>query len=105
MSKASGGGQAWLAKELRISQPRVSKLINLPDWPFGRGPWKPADLPGIRTHVSARRSVNNATAGAYDETPATDDPSGMKALARSPERVARVKLMIERTALVKLERE
>jgi len=103
------GGQTWLAKQLGISQPRVSQLVKGADWPFGVGPFDLKQIAGIKTYLDARRSVANATAGALDEEPEQSDEKAndeaIKALTRNPERVARIKLVVERTAKLKLERE
>jgi hypothetical protein len=99
------GGQVWLAKELGVTQQRVSKLASSEDWTFGKGPWTDAQVPKIKAHVKARRTLNNATAGAYDEPQIDETDDAIKSLSKNPERVARIKLIIERTAKLKLERE
>jgi hypothetical protein len=86
-----------------VSQPRISQIIKSGDWPFGKGPWTQAQLPAIEAHLKDRRSSNNATAGHEEESSSTED--AIAALSKNPERVARIKLLIERTAKIKLERE
>lgn len=104
-AKSSGGAQTWLATQLGISQQRLSKLVNSDGWRFGRGPWTWKQLPAIRAHVNERRALNNATAGAFDEDGKEATDATIEALSKNPERVAKIKLIIERTAKLKLERE
>jgi hypothetical protein len=91
-----------MARRLGITPGRMSQLVSGQDWPFPRAPWSDATADLIEAHHAARRAGNNATAGAMEDT-ATDD--AIQALSKNPERVARIKLLIERTAKLKLERE
>lgn len=40
--------QAGLATALGCKQPQVSGYIRRKDWPFGKGPWKPSQVPVIQ---------------------------------------------------------
>jgi hypothetical protein len=99
------GSQAWLALQLGISQPRVSTLVSEPDWPFARSSWSVKDVAAIRSYLQDRRATNNASIAADED--AGDDAAiaQIAAINRSPERVARIKYLIEQTAKVKLQRE
>jgi hypothetical protein len=100
------GSQGWLALQLGITQQRVSELAQDPDWKWGNSSFTEKNVAEIRPWIASRRELNNATAGAYDEDPApTGNEDALKALSRNPERVARIKLLIERTAKIKLDRE
>lgn len=94
-------GQSWLAKECGVSQPRIAQLIAA-----GRIPKKPeydkADAAKAKAVILEGRAGNNATAGDLEDAGEED---AIKALSKNPERVARIKLLIERTAKLKLERE
>lgn len=100
MASKKINGQQWLADKLGVTQPRVVALVNDPDWPFGKGPWKQSDLPKIRGHMSARRAMANATSAT-----AEDDEPSLGDYAKTPERKAKLELIIERTAKIRLERE
>ncbi len=98
---AKTGGQAWLADRLDVSQPRVSQLVA-----DGRIPRKSqytkGDVDAAKAVLLDARAGNNATIGALEED---DNDAAIRALSKNPERVARIKLLIERTAKLKLERE
>lgn len=94
-------GQGWLGKRLNCTQQRVSQLVA-----DGRIPKKTnysdADVERAKAAMLEARAGNNATAGDLEES---GDESAIQALSRNPERIARIKLIIERTAKLKLERE
>lgn len=93
-------GQTGLATALGVTQQRVSELVR-----EGRIPRKAKytadDAKAAREMLTVARAGNNATAGNDD-----DDPEGaVERLKLNPEKLARIKFLIERTAKVKLERE
>ena len=94
-------GQSWLAQECGVSQPRIAQLVA-----DGRIPRKvsygEADVRRAKRALLEGRAANNATA-AQDED--AGDETAIERLSKNPERVARIKLVIERTAKIKLERE
>jgi hypothetical protein len=87
---------------LGLSQPRISKLLADPDWSFGGPPWTEQTAKQIEAFLKERRAANNATAA---EMEAEDPDAAIRALSKNPEKIARVKLIVERTAKIKLERE
>ena len=78
--------QKKLAARLKVSAPRLSELMAESDWSFGKAPWSESQAAKIDAHLKARRSVNNATAGAVEETA---DDAAIAAMSKNPERVAR----------------
>lgn len=94
-------GRTWLAKQVDVSVQRLGELVR-----EGRAPKKEkytaADAKSLKAHLLESRAANNATAGDLEES---GDESAIEALSKNPERVARIKLIIERTAKLKLERE
>src|SRR5687768_1739105 len=94
-------GQEWLGKKLGVTQQRVSELVQEKRVPRKRE-YTQADVDAIKPHLLDARAQNNATASDLEES---GDESAIQALSRNPERVARIKLIIERTAKLKLERE
>ena|SRR5687768_6043116 len=99
--RTKGRGQSWLAEQAGVSQPRISKLVS-----DGRIPRKQeyteADVVAAIAMLDEGRATANATASDLE---ASGDESAIQALSKNPERVARIKLIIERTAKLKLERE
>jgi hypothetical protein len=95
----AGQGQGWLAKQLGVSQPRVSKLVSEGRIPR-KASYNEADVKATRAHLKASRAGANATAGQSD-----DAEDAIASLSKNPEKVARIKLIVERTAKIKLERE
>jgi len=59
--------QAALAKALGCKQPQVSGYIRRKDWPFGKGPWKPGQIPAIQ-----RWRADNLKPGAPEKPKAGD---------------------------------
>jgi len=122
--KKSVRGQAWLAKKLKISQPRVCKLMKREGWRWKRSGWSTADVRAIRKWLDELREENPATAdvggggggGGAGAGEIGDvhgladlgdeiDPQALLKLVHKPE--SRLKLMgvIERAAKVKVDRE
>lgn len=93
--------QKWLADYLGVSQPRISELMKDPEWRWAKGNWSDKDAMGIRRWLNKRRSENNATADVTDE--AAGDVLGT--LRKDPVKVAKLKKLVEETALIKLNRE
>ena len=94
--------QKKLAARLKVSGPRLSQLLAESDWSFGKAPWSESQAVKIDAHLKARRSMNNATAGAVEESA---DDAAIATLSKNPERVARIKLIVARTAKIILDRE
>ena len=94
--------QKKLAARLKVSAPRLSELMAESDWSFGKAPWSESQAAKIDAHMKARRAVNNATAAVVEETA---DDAAIAAMSKNPERVARIKLIIARTAKITLDRE
>lgn len=92
--------QAEKAKRFGVSQPRVSQLEK--DGRIPRGDVTEADAKRIGRQLNDARAANNASAAGLEES---GDEDAIQALSKNPERVARIKLIIERTAKLKLERE
>lgn len=95
------GNKTWLAKRLGVSSARVSQLIGggrIKD----KKTYTEADVQKTKAHLTEARAANNATSGDLEES---GDEAAIQALSRNPERIARIKLVIERTAKIKLERE
>lgn len=98
--------QSKLAKHLGVSQPRVSQLIADAEWAWGHGPWSDEQAVKIKTWLIGRRGGNNASAAAaFDAAEEAGDDSAITELSKNPEKQARIRFLIERTAKVKLERE
>jgi hypothetical protein len=95
--------QSDLSGRLRISQQRLSKLLRDPEWRWGRGPWTEDQADEADAWLAGRREANNATAGM--DSGGVGDAQQLEELKRNPEKLARLRLIIERTAKVKLERE
>lgn len=95
------GTQSWLAKQVGKSQGRIAQLVR-----EGRIPKKKnytdADIAPTKAVIKEGRAANNATAAVLEDA---DGDDAILAIARNPERKARVLLLIERTAKIKLERE
>lgn len=100
MARAIKKNLAWLARRLKITRGRMSQIANDPDWSFGRSGWSNATLVRIDQHIAARRESNNATAS--DEQVSEAE---LSSLTSNPEKKARIHLLVERTAKLKLERE
>jgi hypothetical protein len=99
-----------LAKRLGISRPRLNKLLNDPEWRWGRGPWTEAQAAQAESWLEERRREANRTRGRYEEPAADDltetDIDPVTAIKRmGPERQARTRVLIERYATLKLDRE
>lgn len=97
--------QADLAAHLKVSQPRVSQLIKGDGWTWGKGPWTEQQGAEIKASLIDRRAGNNATAAVIEDAADAGDDTAIRALSKNPEKQARIKLVIERTAKIKLERE
>src|SRR5579862_147869 len=93
----------WLAGKLGITKQRVSQLKQQEEWRWGDGPYNIAQAKQIKAWIDDKRALNNAASSVFSED--EDAVSSIDSLARSPERVAKIKLIIERTAKIKLERE
>jgi hypothetical protein len=94
-------GQAWLGKRLGISQGRVSQLVTQGRIPR-KAAYTDADVRKLKPRLMDDRAANNAASVEMEEGGEDD---AIKALSRNPERIARIKLLVERTAKIKLERE
>lgn len=97
-----------MAGRLGITEPTLSVAINRDDWTFGRAPWTAAQVQAIRVELADRRARHNATSGKVEDEADGGDETAADAIAklvRNPEKAARVKLIVERTAKIKLERE
>lgn len=94
---AKGHGQAWLAEGI-CSQPRIAELV-AEGRIVKKKSYTSADRKALRAMLQEARALNNATAG--DE----DNETAIQSLSRNPERIAKIKLIVERTAKIKLERE
>lgn len=87
-----------LAKALRRSHVAVrANWLTHPAWPFAKSPpWDGADVPRMKAWAAT----------AFEQQPEPTDPDTAAAMKDlSPERQAKLALVIERTAKVKLERE
>lgn len=93
--------QGWLAAQLGITRQRVNQLISEGLFAKKRE-YTPADVAKFKPLLLEARAANNATAASIEEA---GDESEIRAMSKNPERVARIKLIIERTAKIKLERE
>ncbi len=69
--------QSELAKALGCKQPQVSGYIRRPDWKFGKGPWKRAQIPVIQ-----RWRADNLKPGA-PEKPKPENAGRVSALRES----------------------
>lgn len=94
--KGKKKGQGWLAGQTGKTQGRIAQLVK-----EGRIPRKPeyteADADLAKRVIAEGRATNNATMA--------DEDDAIAAISRNPERKARILLLIERTAKIKLERE
>lgn len=88
-----------LAKELGRSNPTVLSYVKRQDWPFARkGPWKRSDLPKMRRWMAQTLAPDLANPDNVLE------PDPVADLRLSPERLAKVRLLITRQAKLELER-
>lgn len=101
VTRGKGRGQGWLAGQCKVSQPRISQLVSEGRIPR-RASYSPEDVARAKAMLLDGRAGNNATAADLE---ASGDETAIQALSKNPERVARIKLIIERTAKLKLERE
>jgi transcriptional regulator with XRE-family HTH domain len=98
--------QNALASRLGCTPARVSQYLRRSDWPFGQGEWDEAEVPSIKRWREALRAGANATASSAGPSEGESDPaSAIERLKQNPERYARVRLMLERTAALKFQRE
>src|SRR4051812_36102800 len=102
MASRSYKGQTALAARLGVSQPRVAKLVQDPDWRWGKGPWAERAAQQIESWLGERRAGNNATAGDVAEAAEDGDDAALQAILKNPERRARVRKIIAQTALLNL---
>lgn len=93
--------QNWLADYLGVSQPRVSELMKDPEWRWGKKNWSDKDALSVRKWLNRRRSENNATADDVSDEAAGDVLGSLK---KDPVKVAKLRKLIEETALIKLNR-
>ena len=93
--------QNWLADYLGVSQQRVSELMKDPEWRWAKKNWSDKDAMGIRRWLNKRRSENNATADDVTDEAASDVLGSLK---KDPVKVAKLRKLIEETALIKLNR-
>lgn len=98
--------QNWLAKFLGVSQPRVSELLKDPDWRWPRKNWSDRTAGEIRQWLNRRRGENNATADRMSGDDVTDEAAGdvLGSLKKDPVKIAKLRKLIEETALIKLNR-
>jgi len=101
------GNQSALATRLGVNQQRIAKLIRDQEWRWPKNaPWSEKQAAQMDAWLSDRRASNNFGASRLEaDAEEDDDESAIRALSKNPERIARIKLIIERTAKIKLERE
>ena len=98
--------QAQLAARLGCTQVRISQYTRNPDWYFGPAPWPENLFPSIERWRQAHRADANATRYADSSGDANVDQETIIArLKQNPEKYARVRLTLERTASLKFQRE
>jgi hypothetical protein len=98
-----------LAAALGVSRPAVSKRASSPGWRWGKGPFTAAQVREIRADQRDRRAMNPAGDGRGHD--ADDDADAGKTLDQalaelraSPERSAKIKLIVARTGKIELEK-
>lgn len=101
---AKKGSQTWLAERLGITQGRVSQLVKDGRIPR-RATYTEADVKAAKQTLREARAGANRTVSQVEDEAESGNDSAIQALSKNPERVARIKLLIERTAKLKLERE
>jgi hypothetical protein len=100
------GSCGWLARELGISQPRLSVLLRLPEWPFGYAPFPPEIVPRIlnwlnkrrAAHPAAQRRAEIAAEELGGDGQAQAQAQAIAALKQNPEKFMRVKILAARHA-------
>src|SRR4051812_21590454 len=99
--------QTALGKRLGVNQPRIVELIRDEEWRWPtKAPWTEKQAAQMEAWLKDRRAANNFGASRLEaDAEENDDESAIRALSKNPERIARIKLIIERTAKIKLERE
>src|SRR5688572_3570270 len=93
--------QSEKAKRFGVTQQRVSELQR--EGRIPSGPITEAKAGEVEQQLAEARSVNNATAATVEES--ADDPELREMEKKYPERAVRIKLIIERTAKIRLERQ
>lgn len=114
MAKIDGISQRELARQLGRSAKSVNKQVARDAWPFGKAPWPESLLPELRAYFDRLPADNNTRAdkpktessgkvGAAD-APASTVPDTSEDAVRSLSSRAKLQLIVERAAKVKLER-
>lgn len=105
--------QAWLAKRLKVTQQRVSRLLRRDGWRWPKYGWSDAEVKEIVEWVEVLREDNPATATEPlgDDVDASEvdgeslDPRELLKLVSKPEQRIKLLGVIERAAKVRVDRE